>query len=116
MDWGSTLEEELDFFLKEDEVDPLKDQIDEAKRKAKEFMQVLKNKFPNRFFLLKRITQNPLFWQSCCIDREYVIIEDDAYAKKLQNCFEMSENVFLLFISVEQKLFKGYGRVESDIK
>lgn len=89
MDWGTTVEEELEFFLKEDEVDPLKDQIDEAKRKAKEFMQVLKNKFPNRFFLLKRITQNPLFWQTCCIEREYVIIEDDAYAKKLQNCYEV---------------------------
>jgi len=89
LDWGDSIEQELDFFLKEDEEDPLKAQIEDAKRKAKEFMQVLKNKFPNRYFLLKRITQNPLFWQTCCFERGYVIIEDDSYAKKLQNCYEV---------------------------
>ena len=89
--WGTTIEEELDFFLHdhEDEEDPLKEQIEQAKRKAQEFMHIVKSKFPNRYFILKRITQNMEHWQTCCLNRGFVIITDDSYAKKLQNCYEV---------------------------
>lgn len=52
-------------------------------------MTIVKSKFPNRYFILKRITQNVEQWQTCCIERGYVVINDESYAKKLQNCYEV---------------------------
>lgn len=44
-----------------------------------------------------------------------MIIEDENYAKKLQNCYEISVNVYLIFMNVDQKVFLGYGKVISDV-
>lgn len=53
-------------------------------------MHIVKSKFPNRYFILKRLTQNMEHWQTCCQERNYVIITDESYAKKLQNCYEVN--------------------------
>lgn len=44
-----------------------------------------------------------------------VIADDDSFVLKLQNSLEISNNVFLMFMNVEQKKFIGYARVNSDI-
>lgn len=104
-DWGENIESELDFFLaQKDEIDPLYDQIQAAKKKAQDFMHIVKSKFPNRYFILKRLTQNMEHWQTCCQERNYVIITDESYAKKLQNCYEVT---ILIFTKIKL-LFEEY--------
>ena len=83
------LNEIHEFYAKDDE-DPLLEQKAEAKKKAAaEFRQLMMSKFPNRYFILKRITSNPELWTSCVWERSYVIISDENYAKKQQNCYEV---------------------------
>ena len=89
-DHGQTnVDYEIEWFLHDDGVDPLQPQIDDAKNKAQEFMQIVKSKYPNRYFILKRVTDSTDFWQICALDKHYIIITDESYAKKLQNCYEV---------------------------
>ena len=89
---------EIEWFLYDDGYDPLQPRIEEAKKKAQEFMQHVKTKFPNRYFILKRVTDQPEIWQYCAIEKNYIVIQDDSYAKKLQNCYEVI--IDLLFLSL----------------
>lgn len=89
-DHGQTnIDCEIEWFLHDDGVDPLQPQIDDAKNKAQEFMQIVKSKYPNRYFILKRVTDSNDFWQICALEKSYVVITDESYAKKLQNCYEV---------------------------
>ena len=89
-DMGQTsIDYEIEWFLHDDGVDPLQPQIDDAKNKAQEFMQIVKSKYPNRYFILKRVTDSNDFWQICALDKSYIVITDESYAKKLQNCYEV---------------------------
>ena len=113
---NAIISREIEEFYSQDLDDPLGEQKADAKKKAaEEFRQLMMTRFPNRYFILKRITQNTDFWQNCCWERNYVIIIDENYARKLQNCYEISVNVYLIFMSVDQKVFMGYGRVASDV-
>lgn len=76
---------------------------------------MIKTEYPHRFFILKRIAQNPEFWEICLHDNYYIITEE-AYVQKIQNSYETSDNVYLIFMSVEQKKFLGYGQIDSKIK
>ena len=62
------------------------------KKIADEFLNQVKTNFPNRYFILKKITQNTEFWE-ICVQKGYVIINEEASYKKLLNCIEVS--VFL---------------------
>lgn len=95
----SNIIREIEEFYAMDVEDPLSEQKAEAKKKAaEEFRQLMMTKFPNRYFILKRITQNTEFWQTCCWERNYVIIIDENYAKKLQNCYEVIVSYYYNFI------------------
>ena len=104
-DTGQTnIDYEIEWFLYDDGVDPLQPRIDEAKKKAQDFMQHVKTKFPNRYFILKRVTDQNDIWQVCALDKNYIVIQDDSYAKKLQNCYEVI--IDLLFLSLNGEFTK----------
>jgi len=89
-DHGQTnIDYEIEWFLQDDGIDPLQAQIDDAKRKAQEFMKQVKLHFPNRYFILKRVTDSNDFWQICALEKNHIVITDESYAKKLQNCYEV---------------------------
>lgn len=89
-DIGQTcLDWELEWFLAEDGYDPLQTRIEEAKKQAQEFMQEVKSKFPNRYFILKKMTENSDLWPACALERNYIVFTDESSAKKLQNCYEV---------------------------
>jgi hypothetical protein len=89
-DNGQTnLDWELEWFIAEDGYDPLQSRIEEAKKQAQEFMQEVKSKFPNRYFILKKMTENSDLWPSCALERNYIVFLDESSAKKLQNCYEV---------------------------
>lgn len=89
-DIGQTnLDWELEWFMADDGYDPLQARIEEAKKQAQEFMQEVKSKFPNRYFILKKMTEHSELWQTCAVDRHYIVFLDETSAKKLQNCYEV---------------------------
>ena len=90
------IDAEMDeVFVSDEGLNPFLGLALEARRIAEDFLHVIKTNFPNRFFILKRITQNPEFWE-ICLQKSYVIINDDNYTKKLQNCFEVNTFPFQL--------------------
>jgi hypothetical protein len=60
----------------------------EVRKKAENFLQLIKTEYPNRYFILKRITQNPEFWELCLHDN-FLLINDENYIQKLQNSNEV---------------------------
>lgn len=89
-DIGQThLDWELEWFMADDGCDPLQARIEEAKKQAQEFMQEVKSKFPNRYFILKKMTEHSELWQTCAVERNYIVFLDETSAKKLQNCYEV---------------------------
>lgn len=82
-------DEELDDVFGPDEGhDPFIERAAEVKKKADQFLQIIKTQFPNRYFISKRITQNPEVWE-ICLQKSYVVINDENYIRKLQNCFDV---------------------------
>lgn len=80
---------ELDEIFGPDEgYDPFIESSLAVKKKADQFLQEMKTQFPNRYFISKRITQNPEVWE-ICLQKSYVIINDENYIRKLQNCFDV---------------------------
>lgn len=91
---NSTAFDDLDLemdkaFITDETYNPFAESAVTARKIAEEFLQVIKTNFPNRYFILKRITQSPEFWE-ICLQKNFVIINEDNYIKKLQNCFEVS--------------------------
>lgn len=88
-------------FGPDEDFDPIKKEVEKASLIAEEYLQIIKirffyfyiiiNRFPNRYFILKKITQDPDHWETC-LQKNYVIITDTNYTRKLQNCFEVSDN------------------------
>jgi hypothetical protein len=95
------LDAEMDMVFAQDEgFNPFAEAAVTARKIAEEFLQIIKTNFPNRYFILKRITQSPEFWE-ICLQKNYVIVNDDNYIKKLQNCFEVS--IFLYTYLIKDK-------------
>lgn len=117
------LDQEMDCIFGPDEpFDPILEDVNRARQIAESYLQLIKMKFPNRYFILKKIAQDPIHWEAC-LQKNYVIITDNNYTRKLQNCFEVigliyqiSDNVYLVFMSVDNKEFLGYARVNSNIQ
>lgn len=76
-------------FIADENFNPFAEPAKNIKKIADEFLNQVKTNFPNRFFILKRITQNPEFWE-ICVQKGYSIMNDDASYKKLLNCIEVS--------------------------
>lgn len=109
------LNEIHDFYAKDEQDNDGEHKAEAKKKAASEFRQYMMTKFPNRYFILKKITSKNDIWTSCCLEKNWVVIDEVNQAKKLQNCYEISVNVYLIFMSVEQKCFLGYAKVISDI-
>ena len=86
---NNNYDDELDEIFGPDEGhDPFVERAVAVKKKADQFLQEMKTQFPNRYFISKRITQNPEVWE-ICLQKSYVIINDENYIRKLQNCFDV---------------------------
>lgn len=97
------LENEMEeLFAFEEPLLLIENKITEARRKADEYLNEVRTKYPNRYFILKRITQNPEFWE-ICIQKKMYITNDDNFIKKLQNCYEVYFIIYL--IKRFQKMF-----------
>ena len=46
------------------------------RKNAENYLQMIKTEYPHRFFILKRITQNPEFWEIALHDNYYIISEE----------------------------------------
>lgn len=113
---GPPLEEEIRAaFAADEEFRPFAERAEKVRGVAEDFLQLIKSSFPNRYFILKKITQSQEFWE-VCTQKSFVVLNDESYTKKLQSCFEISDNVFLFFVRVEQKQFLGYAKVVSEIR
>ena len=77
-----------DIFTVDESYNPFIERAVAVRKTAEQFLQVIKTKFPNRYFISKRITQNPEIWE-ICLQKNQVIINDENYIRKLQNCFEV---------------------------
>lgn len=105
-DWGgsrgqeSTAEDyeaELnEVFGPDEDFKPFKDKINEVRKIADDAIGLIKNNFPNRYFILKKIAQNPEFWE-ICTQKNYVVINEEAIEKKLKSCFEVIIFLYILF-------------------
>lgn len=84
-----------EVFIKDEGFNPFEAPAKVVKKIADEFLNQVKTNFPNRFFILKRITQNAEFWE-ICMQKGFVIINDEASYKKLLNCIEVSIFLFCL--------------------
>lgn len=84
-----------EVFGPDEGYNPLADRAIEIRKSAEEFLQKIKNNYPNRYFILKKLTHSQEFWE-IAIQKNYVIINDENYTKKLQSCFEVC--LFLIFI------------------
>ena len=104
------LEEDLDqemdeVFGADEEYDAISEKVKEAQKTAEDYLQIIKSRYPNRYFILKKITQNPYHWE-VCLQKNYVIISDVNYTRKLQNCFEVPSN--LLSWSFNYENFRNF--------
>ena len=52
-------------------------------------MQAVKSRYPNRYFILKRVADSTDLWNICALEKNYIVVTDESYAKKLQNCYEV---------------------------
>lgn len=77
-----------DVFTADENYNPFIERAVAIRKAAEQFLQVIKTKFPNRYFISKRITQSPEIWE-ICLQKNQVIINDENYIRKLQNCFEV---------------------------
>ena len=77
-----------DVFNADESYNPFIERAVTVRKAAEQFLQVIKTKFPNRYFISKRITQSPEIWE-ICLQKNQVIINDENYIRKLQNCFEV---------------------------
>lgn len=116
------LDQEMDsIFGSDEQFDPFLKEVNNARQIADNYLQIIKMKFPNRYFILKKIVQDPIHWE-ICLQKNYVIITDANYARKLQNSYkvtiiiQISDNVYLIFMSVDNKEFLGYARVNSNLQ
>lgn len=116
------LDQEMDSIFGPDEsFNPIIKEVNHAHKIANNYLEMIKMKFPNRYFILKKTVQDPIHWEAC-LQKNYVIITDINYAKKLQNSYkviiiiQISDNVYLIFMSVDNKEFLGYARVDSNIQ
>lgn len=74
---------EIHDFYSRDEMDNDNEYKTEAKKKAaSEFRQYMMSKFPNRYFILKKITSKNDLWQQICQDKNWVVIDEVNQAKK----------------------------------
>lgn len=86
------LDQEMDDAFGEDEdFNPVEKEIAEARLIAEDYLQLIKIRFPNRYFILKKIAQDPYHWEAC-LQKNFVIITDSNYTRKLQNCFEVTHS------------------------
>ena len=77
-----------EVFGPDEGYNPFAERASEVRKIAEDFLQLIKNEFPNRYFILKKITENQELWE-ICIQKNYVIINEEKYTKKLQSCFEV---------------------------
>lgn len=91
----------LNAFAQDESYNPFSEKSIEVRKKAENFLQIIKTEYPNRYFILKRITQNPEFWEICLHDN-FLLINDENYIQKLQNSYEViiffylnNKNIFL---------------------
>lgn len=77
-----------DAFAADETYNPFIERAVAVRKAAEQFLHVIKTKFPNRYFISKRITQSPEIWE-ICLQKNLVIINDENYIRKLQNCFEV---------------------------
>ena len=85
-----TLEAECAAIFGPDEgFNPVGDRAVQVRKIADEFLQAVKSSFPNRYFILKKIAQSAELWE-VCIHHSHVILNEEAYVKKLQSCLEVS--------------------------
>ena len=78
-----------DVFLPDESFRPLLEPAKLIKKMADNFLNQVKTNCPNRYFILKRITQNAEFWE-ICVQKGFAIINDEMSFKKLLQCIEVS--------------------------
>ena len=68
------LDQEMDIVFGPDEnFDPIQEDVAKARQVAEDYLQLIKMKYPNRYFILKKIAQDPVHWEAC-LQKNFVIV------------------------------------------
>ena len=76
-------------FAADEGFSPFAERAGAVRRVAEDFLRLVRSSFPNRHFILKKITQSPELWE-VCTQRGLVVLNEEACTKKLQSCVEVS--------------------------
>lgn len=77
-----------EVFVPDENYDPYIELAQKYKQKAENYLQFKVTEYPDRYFILKKIAQNPEFWE-ICLHENLVLVNEEVFISKLQNQTEV---------------------------
>ena len=89
-----------EVYKVDDIYNPFLEKTVEIRKLAESFLNVIKNKYPNRYFILKKITKNIELWD-LVLNKNLLVINEENSVQKIKSVLE----VIIFFLTETLRLF-----------